>query len=62
MLAGVRLFLEGFRATSAFMAGSYRLRQVEMWIVLLVVLAVLAWWERDRDQEMFDREEEEGMR
>ena len=61
MLAGTRLVLEGFRATSAFVADGYRLRQVEMWIVLLVVLAALAWWERDKAQEEVLDQREEGM-
>lgn len=45
-LAAARLVVEAFRATSALVGDGYRLRQVEMWVVLLGILAVLALWER----------------
>ncbi|MDQ7029744.1 MAG: prolipoprotein diacylglyceryl transferase [Ardenticatenia bacterium] len=46
LMAAARLVVEAFRATSALVAGEYRLRQIQMWLILLGALALLAWLER----------------
>ncbi len=57
LMAGGRLVVEAFRATSALVAGEYRLRQLQMWLIVLGALALLAWLEREGKAESDDSAE-----
>lgn len=46
LLAGARVIVEAFRASPATIGDNFRIVQIGAWIILLSVLAVLAWEDR----------------